>query len=298
MKRILVLIAILFIAGGSLYLAQHRKRQDEVSVNAVVDAAADWQRDVTRVPMHLTRLSDDEETRIGNELAQQYASSEPPETAANAAMERYLNEVGHRVATHAHRKLTFRFHLIADSNTINAFALPGGHVFVGQGLLDQMTSEDELAFVLGHEIEHIDHFHAVERVQVEAQLSHLKLDILTAVAQIPISIWQAGYSKEEEFEADREGLRIANAAGYSPQGAVNLLERWTHLHDEYVSHAETPPEALSQLAIDGLNGYFRTHPLPSERLAQAREVIAQDHLPLNKSLKPFHVEYEVTSGDR
>jgi predicted Zn-dependent protease len=70
------------------------------------------------------------------------------------------------------------------------------------------------------------------------------------------------------------------------------------LHDEYVSHAETPPEALSQLAIDGLNGYFRTHPLPSERLAQAREVIAQDHLPLNKSLKPFHVEYEVTSGDR
>ena len=298
MKRILVLIAILLIAGGSLYLAQHRKRQDEVSVNAVVDAAADWQRDLTRVPMHLTRLSDDEETRIGNELAQQYASSEPPETAANAATERYLNEVGDRVAAHAHRKLTFRFHLIADSNTINAFALPGGHVFVGQGLLDQMTSEDELAFVLGHEIEHIDHFHAVERVQVEAQLSHLNLDILAAVAQIPISLWQAGYGKEEEFEADREGLRIANAAGYSPQGAVNLLERWTHLHDEYVSHAETPPEAISQLAIDGLEGYFRTHPLPSERLAQAREVIAQDQLPLSKSLKPFHVEYEVTAGER
>jgi predicted Zn-dependent protease len=298
MKRILVLIAILLIAGGSLYLAQHRKRQDEVSVNAVVDAAADWQRDLTRVPMHLTRLSDDEETRIGNELAQQYASSEPPETAANAATERYLNEVGDRVAAHAHRKLTFRFHLIADSNTINAFALPGGHVFVGQGLLDQMTSEDELAFVLGHEIEHIDHYHAVERVQIDAQLNNLNLDILAVVAQIPISLWQAGYSKDEEVEADREGLRIANAAGYSAQGSVNLLERWTHLHDEYVSHAETPPEALSQLAIDGLNGYFRTHPLPSERLAQAREVIAQDHLPLNKSLKPFHVEYEVTSGDR
>jgi len=140
MKRILVLIAILLIAGGSLYLAQHRKRQDEVSVNAVVDAAADWQRDLTRVPMHLTRLSDDEETRIGNELAQQYASSEPPETAANAATERYLNEVGDRVAAHAHRKLTFRFHLIADSNTINAFALPGGHVFVGQGLLDDVVA--------------------------------------------------------------------------------------------------------------------------------------------------------------
>jgi predicted Zn-dependent protease len=298
MKRIVALISILLIAGGSLYLAQHRKRQDVVSVNAVVDAAADWQRDVTRVPMHLTRLSDEQESRIGNALTQQYVSAEPAENAANAAMERYLDEVGGRVAAHAHRKLVFRFHLMANAEMINAFALPGGHVFVGQGLLDQMTSEDELAFVLGHEIEHIDHYHAVERVQIDAQLNNLNLDIVAAVAQIPISLWQAGYSKDEEFEADREGLRIANAAGYSAQGAVNLLERWAHLHDEYVTHAETPPEALSQLAVDGLNGYFRTHPLPSERLAQAREVIAQDHLPLDNCLKPFHVEYEITGGEQ
>jgi predicted Zn-dependent protease len=298
MKRILALVVILLVAAASVYLAQHRKRQDEVSVNAVVDMAADWQRDVSRVPMHFTRLSDAEETRIGDALAQQYNSAEPPQSAANAAMERYLNEVGSRVAAHAHRKLDFHFHLVADPNLINAFALPGGHVFVGQGLLDEMTSEDELAFVLGHELEHIDHYHAVERVQIDAQLNHLNLDILAAVAQIPISLWQAGYSKDEEFEADREGLRIANAAGYSAQGAVNLLERWAHLHDEYVTHAENPPEALSQLAIDGLNGYFRTHPLPSERLVQAHEVIEQDHLPLERALKPFHIEYEVTNGER
>ena len=101
MKRIVALISILLIAGGSLYLAQHRKRQDVVSVNAVVDAAADWQRDVTRVPMHLTRLSDEQESRIGNALTQQYVSAEPAENAANAAMERYLDEVGGRVAAHA-----------------------------------------------------------------------------------------------------------------------------------------------------------------------------------------------------
>jgi len=298
MKRIVALIAILLIAGGSLYLAQHRKRQDVVSVNAVVDAAADWQRDVTRVPMHLTRISDEDETRIGNELAQRYTSLEPTETAEDAALDRYLSEMGARVAAHASRKLAFRFHLISNLDMIDAFALPGGHVFVGKGLLDQMTSEDELAFVLGHEIEHIDHYHAVERVQIEAQLKNLNLDLVAAAAQIPISLWQAGYSKQEEFEADREGLRIANAAGYSAQGAVNLLDRWAHLHNEYVTHAETPPEALSQLAIDGLNGYFRSHPLPSERLAQVREVIAEDHLPLTNPLKPFHVEYEETSGER
>jgi predicted Zn-dependent protease len=298
MKRAVALAAILVVAGASLDFAQHRKLADAVSVNAVVNAAADWQGDLSRVPMHFTRLSDDEEMRIGNELAQQYISAQPDQTAEMAAMERYVNLVGTRVATHARRKLNFRFHLIADANLINAFALPGGHVFVGQGLLDQVTSEDELAFVLGHEVEHIDHYHAVERVQIEAQLKNLNLDIVAAVGQIPMSLWQVGYSKQQEFEADREGLRIAAAAGYSPQGAINLLERWTKLHSEYVIHSETPADELSRLAIDGLSGYFRSHPLPSERLAQVNEVIAQDSLDVKKPLKPFHVEYEVTSDER
>jgi predicted Zn-dependent protease len=63
-------------------------------------------------------------------------------------------------------------------------------------------------------------------------------------------------------------------------------------------HSETPTGELTQLAIDVLNGYFRTHPLPSERLEQVNEVIAQDQLAMSKPLKPFHVEYEVTSGER
>jgi predicted Zn-dependent protease len=298
MKRALSLVAILLVAGASLFFAQHRKREDAVSVNAVVNAAADWQSDLSRAPMHFTRLSDDQEVRIGDELAQQYLAAQPAQTAEMAAMERYVNEVGERVAAHSRRKIAFRFHLIPNASLINAFALPGGHVFVGQGLLDQMTSEDELAFVLGHEVEHIDHYHAVERVQIEAQLKNLNLDIVAAIAQIPMSLWQVGYSKQQEFEADREGLRIAAAAGYSPQGAINLLERWTKLHSEYVMHSETPAAELSQLAIEGLSGYFRTHPLPSERLEQVNQVIAQDRLEVKRPLKPFHVEYEVTSDGR
>jgi len=253
---------------------------------------------LSRAPMHFTRLSDDQEVRIGDELAQQYLAAQPAQTAEMAAMERYVNEVGERVAAHSRRKIAFRFHLTPNASLINAFALPGGHVFVGQGLLDQMTSEDELAFVLGHEVEHIDHYHAVERVQIEAQLKNLNLDIVAAIAQIPMSLWQVGYSKQQEFEADREGLRIAAAAGYSPQGAINLLERWTKLHSEYVMHSETPAAELSQLAIEGLSGYFRTHPLPSERLEQVNQVIAQDRLEVKRPLKPFHVEYEVTSDGR
>jgi predicted Zn-dependent protease len=297
MKHALALVLILAVAAGALYLAQHRKRQDAVSADAVVDMAADWQRDVTRAPMQFTRVSDEEETRIGDEFAQRYSSAQPEQSAETRATEQYLSAVGGRVAAHARRKLNYRFHLIGDSNLINAFALPGGHVFIGQGLLDQMTSEDELAFVLGHELEHIDHYHAVERVQIEAKLKSMDLDLVAAVAEIPMSLWQAGYSKDQEFEADREGLRIAVAAGYSPQGAVNMTERFAKLQREYVIHAETPTSELTQVAIDGLNGYFRSHPEPSERLQQIKDVIAQDHLK-DKPLTQFHVEYEVTSGER
>jgi beta-barrel assembly-enhancing protease len=289
MKRLLALIAVLAIAGGSLYLAQRRKSQDQVNANAVLDAAADWQHDLTRVPMQLTRLPDEEETHIGDELAARYASFDPPRTSAAHELERYVNQVGERLAVHTMRKLNYRFHLIADPDFINAFALPGGHVFIGMGLIGQMTSEDELAFVLGHELEHIDHYHAVERVQIEARLRHLNLDVVAAIAQIPMSLWQAGYSKDQEFEADREGLRLGVVAGYSPQGAVMMLARLADLHRDYVTHAGTPVGELSQVAIEGLTGYFRTHPLPSERIAQANEVITQDHLNADKPLQPFKI---------
>lgn len=287
MKRVLALAAVLLISAAGLYLAQRRRQRDAVSANAVIDLTANWQRDLTRAPMRLTRLSDRQEIRIGDQLAQQYLSAMPPLAPQMELVQSYVNSVGGRVASHAHRKLDYRFHLIPDAHYINAFALPGGHVFIGLGLLRQMTAEDELAFVLGHEIEHIDHYHAVGRVQMEAQLHKLDLDALAAVAQIPMSLWQAGYSKNEEFEADREGLRIAAAAGYSPQGAIDMLTRFLKLDRQYVSHAETPAGEMDQVVVEGLAGYFRSHPETSERLAQAKQVIAEDHLQLTEPLTPL-----------
>jgi beta-barrel assembly-enhancing protease len=153
-----------------------------------------------------------------------------------------------------------------------------------------------LAAVLGHEIEHIDHYHCAERVQIEARLRNLKLGIVGAILQIPLQVWEAGYNKDEEFEADREGMRLAVLGGYSPYGAVTLFERFGKLHDEYVIHAQSPEEELSQLAIQSLQGYFRSHPLPSERLAQANSLIAQDGWQNRRTQKPFRVEYEVRNG--
>jgi predicted Zn-dependent protease len=288
-----MLALILAAAGAALFLAQRRKAEDAVTANAVVDVAADWQRDISRVPMGITRLSDADEVRIGDELARRYGYAEPYANSEMASIEKYVSNVGSRVARHAKRKIEFHFHFVPDPNLINAFALPGGHVFVGWGLLLQMHSEDELAFVLGHEIEHVDHYHAVERVQVEAQLRKLNLDVVADLAGIPLSLWQAGYTKDEEFEADREGLLLAAAGGYSPQGAVDLLSTFVRLDGEYVEHSQTPADALSRLAIESLTGYFRSHPMSSERLARAERLIEQARLSAKKPTTPLAADVRI-----
>jgi predicted Zn-dependent protease len=157
---------------------------------------------------------------------------------------------------------------------LDAFALPGGHVYIGQGLLALMDSEDELAAVLGHEIEHIDHYHCAERAQQERALRKIPLGGLFA---IPIEVFEAGYSKDQELEADREGTRLAVEAGYSPNGAIRMFETFQRLYDQTHSKASNPGEELSQVAQQALEGYFRSHPLPAERIAQVQNLIASQH---------------------
>jgi predicted Zn-dependent protease len=296
MKRVAAFVVVLFAGVAGLYFSQRRHEPTPVSANAVVAMAADAQRDLTRAPMRLTRLSDDEEIAVGKELAEQYSGNADKLSPEQQALEEYVRRVGGSVALEAHRRLPYSFHLLADPAMINAFSLPGGPVYVGEGLLDLMTSEDQLAAVLGHEIEHIDHYHCAERVQIEARLRNLKLGIVGALLHIPLEVWEAGYNKDEEFEADREGMRLAVLTDYSPYGAVSLFEKFGKLHDEYVIHARSPEEELSQLAIQSLQGYFRSHPLPSERLAQANNVIAQEGWQNRRTQKPFRVEYEVQNG--
>jgi predicted Zn-dependent protease len=293
MKRVIAFVIVLLVGVTSLYFSVRRHDPTPVSANAVVALAADAQRDLSRAPMRLTRLSDTEEIAVGKELAEQYST--PPEklTPEERALEVYVQRVGISVSANAHRHLPYSFHLLPDRTMINAFSLPGGPVYIGEGMLDLMTSEDELAVVLAHEIEHIDHYHCAERVQIEARLRDLQLSIVGAILQIPLQVWEAGYNKDEELEADREGIRLAVLSGYSPYGAVSMFERFSKLNNEYVIHAQTPEEELSQLAIQSLQGYFRSHPQPSERLGQANRLIAQEGWQDRKAQRPFRVEYEV-----
>lgn len=287
MKRLLLLLLVAAATGTALYFAQSRKSDDRVSPNALLDMAADWQHDLSRAPMHMTRLSDADEIRIGRNLVEAYRLGIPERDPRAEAIQEYLQQVGTQVASHAHRKIPFEFFLDNNTNLINAFALPGGKVVLGLGLLRQMHSEDELAFVLAHEIEHIDHYHSIERVQIEAQLHKLNLDAVAELAEIPLTLWQAGYTKDQEFEADREGLLLAAESGFSPQGAIDLMNTFARLDREYIAQSQTPVDALGRLAVDSLSGYFRSHPLTSERLAQIERLTAQAALHSSQVTVPF-----------
>jgi predicted Zn-dependent protease len=110
-------------------------------------------------------------------------------------------------------------------------------------------------------------------VQQEQALRRLPLGGLIA---LPVELFEAGYSKNQELEADREGTRLAVQAGYSANGAIRMFETFDRLHREYQAKAKTPQEEAAQVAEQALEGYFRSHPLPAERIAQVQKMIASE----------------------
>jgi predicted Zn-dependent protease len=282
MKRWILLAGIVAAGVAAIVVSERHQVDTPASPAALLYLVADTEQELTRMPVRFTRMSDAEEIRIGDQLASMYSGeiSDRNKQADTLTIERYLRQVGGSLAGHAHRRLPYRFHYIPDQYMINAFALPGGHVYVGAGLLALMDSEDELAAVIGHEIEHVDHYHCADRAQQEEALRHIPLGGLVA---IPIEVFEAGYSKDQELEADREGTRLAVEAGYSANGAIRMFETFDRLYQKYRfgdrGRAKTPQEELSQIALQTLQGYFRSHPLPAERVAQIQKLIAGEGWP-------------------
>jgi predicted Zn-dependent protease len=148
-----------------------------------------------------------------------------------------------------------------------------------------MDSEDELAAVLAHEIEHVDRYHCLDRVQVEARLRHIPFGRLV---ELPIALMQAGYSKEQEMEADREGAFLMVRSGYTAQGAVRLFETLERIDPRKGRRASNPVQESARVAVGGIFDYFRSHPLPSERKRQVEDLIVHERWPLQQE-KPLRL---------
>jgi beta-barrel assembly-enhancing protease len=160
----------------------------------------------------------------------------------------------------------FSFHVLADGKTINAFALPGGPVFITEGLLRLLRSEGELAAVLGHEIGHVIARHSSEHLAQQQLLQGLigaavvgTGDYTTAqIGQVVGSLINMRYGRDDELEADALGIRIMAETGYDPRAMIGVMETLAK-----ASSGSRQPE------------FFSTHPRPENRQTRIREEIAR-----------------------
>jgi predicted Zn-dependent protease len=187
-------------------------------------------------------LTDAEEIQAGEAVAKDFIQQEGMESTPQAKkIDAYLQAVGDRVAAHAQRKLPYQFRFDPSPGFKSAGGFPGGQVFVGAGILAYMDTEDQLAMVLGHEIEHIALNHCRDRlikVMTEQHLSTKDFD------KLKVEPFLDGYGHDREFAADREGVKLAMEAGYSADAAIRLLRTFVIL-GEQMPHA--PKEAKNNL---------------------------------------------------
>jgi predicted Zn-dependent protease len=187
-------------------------------------------------------ISDAGEISAGEVLAAKFVKANGlASTPQTIKIDRYLQSVGERVAAHAPRSLPYRFQFDPDPGFQSAVALPGGPIFVGGGILAYTDTEDELAVVLGHEIEHVALGHCRERLVQELAGKHLSTSDFEGLDLDP---FMASYGHEREFAADREGVKLAMEAGYSANAAVRLLRTFVVLAQHMPN---TPREAASNL---------------------------------------------------
>jgi predicted Zn-dependent protease len=184
---------------------------------------------------------------LAHEIRSQLGRNQNPQN------DRLLNEAGQRLADCVANKLRrFAFETIEGAEP-NAFALPGGFIFVTQSLVDLCRhDQDEIAFILGHEMTHIIRGHAMNRIVSNSAISIASRAAPTRglfsgwLRRVGVQFLEKAYSRDMESEADRLGIRLVAAAGYDPKGSVQLFTRLAKLNS-------------SGGQVD-LGSYFSSHP--------------------------------------
>ena len=218
-------------------------------------------------------MSERQELALGQKSAEEIAKQMPllPE---DDPLSRYVDKVGQRVAAVSDRpELFYRFHVV-DETTINAFALPGGYIYIYRGLLTHMNSEAELAAVLGHEIGHVTARHAVKQY-TKAQSYRLGATIASILVPIPQPIGQIsdllamaviqGYGRKAELQADELSIKYIARAGYDVRATTRILETLQRLEDIRIKETKDATGKAPEI----YHGAFASHPETKKRIAEA-----------------------------
>jgi predicted Zn-dependent protease len=207
-------------------------------------------------------ISDTDEQALGREIAGRLLAAYP--LVRNEAVQRYINQVGRYLAAQGPRPgLNWTFGVIQNDD-INAFATPGGYIFVTRGLYRLLGNEAELAGVLGHEMVHVNERHYVKLLQQQRALAlgqefllgQVKNVTIQQLAGSGVELYARSLDKDAEYTCDRLGIQYAARAGYDPFAYLAVLDR-----------LGTGAQA-DQLAL-----LFKTHPHPAARLDALAQLI-------------------------
>ncbi|MGB9765871.1 MAG: M48 family metalloprotease [Sulfurihydrogenibium sp.] len=231
----------------------------------------------------LTLLSTEQEIQIGQKVVPE-AINQNGGLYPDQEVQSYIRNLGYKIAAHSPRKVDYQFYLV-NSKEINAFALPGGPVFVNRGLILILDNESELAGVMAHEIGHITARHHAKFLEKTYGMNIL-LNILAVatsnsqyqqvilqLAQVSAGLLQLKYSRDQENEADALGVRFAYEAGYDPRGLITTFEKFK--------------------AMEKVNApsWLLTHPLPEDRIKNVAYLI-QTKYPEKLLLKKDSEEFQ------
>jgi beta-barrel assembly-enhancing protease len=187
--------------------------------------------------------------------------------ASDKKLRNYVEQIGGRIVSSTEAKnspYNFNFHLLADENTVNAFALPGGQIFITMALLKRLKTEDQIAGVLGHEIGHVINRHSAEHIAKQELTQGLiqATDIASGdpgmISRFVGNMINMKYGREDELESDRYGVKYLIESGYKPEAMIDVMQI---LKD--ASGGGSQPEFMS------------THPNPDNRIGKLKEIISE-----------------------
>jgi predicted Zn-dependent protease len=212
-------------------------------------------------------VSQDEEVALGHENAAQINAQLPIVT--DPALSRYIQDLGQSIArTTSRSDLDWHFYIV-NTKQVNAFALPGGYVYVNRGLIESTDRLDELTGTLGHEIGHVIQRHSVKQMET-AQKANVGVAVLctltsiceSGLANVAVQVggtaFFARHSRLDELQADSEAVVNVLRAGYDPEGIPDLFEG-------LLKEREYQPTIV--------DGWFASHPLEEARIQRANELI-------------------------
>ena len=215
----------------------------------------------------LSLMSEQQEVQLGQqydvEVRQQMGLYEDPE------LQRYVEQIGMQLARASHRpELPWHF-AVVDVPAVNAFALPGGYIYMTRGIMAYLDNEAQLAGVLGHEIGHVTARHAAQQYTkaTGGQLGLLALGVFVPearpfgqIAETGLALLFLKHGRDDELQSDRLGVEYTAKAGWDPQGVPSFLNTLARISEE--------------TDRSGVPNWLSTHPQPADRVGKAREAIA------------------------